>query len=64
MILWSAMVAIILVAHYQPVDAAADRATIRGEAKRASFYWQRAGSRISKIRPKRALKRQAKRLRQ
>jgi hypothetical protein len=36
---------------------------LRGEAKRACFYWQKAGSSASKMRPKRALKRQVKRLR-
>jgi hypothetical protein len=38
-------------------------ALLRGEAKRTSFYWKRARARISKVRPKRALKRQVKRLR-
>jgi hypothetical protein len=31
---------------------------LRGEVKRASFYWQGTASRISKLKPKRALKRQ------
>jgi hypothetical protein len=38
-------------------------AILQGEAKRAAFYWQRRRSRISKMRPKRALKRQVKRFR-
>jgi hypothetical protein len=36
---------------------------LQGEAKRASFYWRRAGLRVPKLRPKPALKRQVKRLR-
>jgi hypothetical protein len=38
-------------------------AILQGEAKRASFYWQRARSRMSKMRPKHALKQQLKRVR-
>jgi glycosyltransferase involved in cell wall biosynthesis len=37
-------------------------AIFQGEAKRASFYWQRARSKISKMKPKRALKRRMKRV--
>jgi glycosyltransferase involved in cell wall biosynthesis len=36
---------------------------LQGEAKRASLYWHKARSRISKLRPKRALKREIKRFR-
>jgi hypothetical protein len=38
-------------------------AILQGEIKRATFYLQRTSSRISKLRPKRALKRQVKRFR-
>jgi hypothetical protein len=38
-------------------------AMLRGEAKRAIFHWQRAHSRMVKMKPKRALKRQVKRFR-
>jgi glycosyltransferase involved in cell wall biosynthesis len=38
-------------------------AILEGEVKRAAFYWQMRFSRISKVRPKRALKRQVKRFR-
>jgi len=34
---------------------------LQGEAKRAFLYWQRTSSRTSKVKPKRALKRQLKR---
>jgi glycosyltransferase involved in cell wall biosynthesis len=37
-------------------------AIFQGEAKRASFYWQRVRSKISKMKPKRALKRRMKRV--
>jgi hypothetical protein len=52
-----------------PLDEIVERprlavsAILHGEAKRASFYWRMASSKISKMRPKRALKRQVKRLR-
>jgi hypothetical protein len=35
---------------------------LRGQAKRALFYWQRASSKIVKMKPKRVLKRQVKQL--
>jgi glycosyltransferase involved in cell wall biosynthesis len=38
-------------------------ALLQGEAKRAAFYWQRRRARISKMRPKHALKQQVKRFR-
>jgi hypothetical protein len=52
-----------------PLDAVIERpklavpAIVRGEAKRASFYWHRARVRFSKAQPKRALRRQLKGLR-
>ena len=52
-----------------PLDEVIERprlafsAIVQGETKRASFYWQRTSSKMSKLRPKRALKRQVKRLR-
>jgi hypothetical protein len=38
-------------------------AIVQGEPKRVTFYWQRTSSRIAKWRPKRALKREVKRIR-